>query len=324
MTFRILLAGFGAMGQLHARLLTADDRVHLAGAVDADNSRRNAFCQTYSTEAFASLREGLDVQPHAIFITTPNVFHADAALLALERGIAVFCEKPLATTVGDARRVLAAAAAARVLFQVGHNRRFAPAYRSVRQILDGGFRPRSANIIKNDAHLHTPPWSSDPAVTGGLLYDGTIHALDAAMWLLGSVAEVYCIAQSSVYADLDDFAITLRFRSGAVATVSTSGHASGLAPLERVALYGDHSAVVLEDMDWVSWSPGLDQPVAIQDFRQLPFERRWGYEQEVRAFVDALASGGPAAVGVEDGCHVVELIDACYRSANERRPVLLR
>ncbi len=320
---RIIIAGFGGMGQTHARLLAQDSRVELAGVVEPDPERAGRFHGLYGGAVFADLEPALAARPDAVWIASPNVHHAQTALQALDRGVAVFCEKPMATSPADAQRVRQAAAAARAVFQVGHNRRFAPAYLACRRILDEGLQPFSASLIKNDADLRSPAWSSDPAVTGGLLYDGTIHALDAALWLLGPAAAVYCAARSSLYPDLDDLAITLRFTSGAVATVSTCGHASGLAPLERVAIYGDHAAVVLEDLDRVAHAPAPGAPIVTEDFTQLPYEQRWGYAQQDRAFVDALLGGRPAGAGAEEGCRVVELIDACYRSARESRPVLL-
>ncbi|MGH8246425.1 MAG: Gfo/Idh/MocA family protein, partial [Gammaproteobacteria bacterium] len=269
------------------------------------------------------LQSALNTHPDAVFITTPNAYHAPAVLQCMERAVPVFCEKPLATSLAQASRVRDAVRRAGVVFQMGHNRRFTPAYRACRRILTQGLKPYSASIIKNDAHLRQPAWGANPAQTGGLLYNGTVHALDAALWLLGTADEVYCTARSGVYPDLDNLSLTLRFSSGAVATVSTCGHASGLRPSERLAIYGDHAAVVLEDLDSVSHAPGPDQPIVAYDFRQLPMEQRWGYAQEDLAFVDALSGESAVEVGIEEGYRVVELIEACYRSAREGRPVLV-
>ncbi len=321
---------------MHARLLAADPRVELAGVVDTEPQRQAEFRKLYGGAAFGDLDQALAWGPDAVFLCTPNVLHADAAIQALERGVAVFCEKPMATSAADARRVRDAAARPGARLQVGHNRRFSPAYAACRNIIlncAGGtpLQPHSASIIKNDADLRTPAWSADPAITGGLLYDGAIHALDAALWLLGPAVEVYCAAHSGVYPDLDNLALVLRFASGAVATVSTCGHASALAPTERLAIYGDHQAVVLEDMERVEWM-ALDRPPGARDYSGLPPDERWGYTQQDRAFVDTLDGAPPAAgdperslraPGAEEGCRVVELIDACYRSARENRPVLL-
>lgn len=323
MALRIVLLGFGSIGQVHAKVLALDRRVELAGVVEPDPGRREQFRWLYGGGQFHNLEDALAARPDAVFVTSPNVHHTAAVLESLDRGVAVFCEKPLATSVADAHRIRDAARRSGALLQVGHNRRFAPAYRFCRRVVEEGLKPFSASIIKNDPDLHSPAWSADPAVTGGLLFNGTIHALDAALWLLGPAQQVFCAARSGCYPDLDNLAITLRFASGAVANVSTCGHASRLVPLERVAIYGDHASVVLEDPERVAFAPGPNQPIVVEDFRQLPFEQRWGYQDQDRAFVDALSGQGPVAVGVEEGCRVIELIDACYRSARESRPVAL-
>ncbi len=323
MSARIVVLGFGSIGQIHAKMLAQDSRVELAGVVEPDPGRGRQFHTLYGGQQFPTLEQALNARPDAVFVTSPNVHHTAAVLEALDRGVAVFCEKPLATSVADAHRMRDAVKRTGLLLQVGHNRRFAPAYLVCRRVVDEGLRPFSASIIKNDPDLRSPAWSADPAVTGGLLFNGTIHALDAALWLMGPARQVFCGARSGCYPDLDNLAITIQFASGAVANVSTCGHASQLVPLERLALYGDHASVVLEDPERVAHAPGPGQPVVVQDFRQLPFEQRWGYQDQDRAFVDALLAKRPAAVDVEAGCRVIELIDACYRSARESRPMSL-
>lgn len=308
---------------MHARLLAQDGRVTPAGVVDTDASRRRLFRQHFAGQEFTSLAEALASRPDAVFITTPPVAHAGAVLEALNSGVAVFCEKPLATSAEGARQIVEAAARARVPLQVGHNRRFCPAWLALKRALDAGLRPLSAAIIKNDADLNSPPWSADPAVTGGLLFDGTIHALDAALWLFGPAAEVYCAARSAVYPDLDNLAITLSFHSGVLATITTCGHASPLPPSERIAIYGEFRAAIMEELDRVTLVAAPGAAAVTEDFSSLPFEQRWGYTQQTRAFVDALTGAAPAAVTAEDGLRVVELIEACYRSARENKPVRL-
>ncbi len=318
-----VIVGYGAIGQMHARLLAQDGRIAPAGVVDTDPVRRAAFRQAFAGEEFTTLAEALASRPDAVFVTTPPVFHAEIVLEALSAGAAVFCEKPLATSAGDARRIVEAAARAGVPLQVGHNRRFCPAWQALKRTLDAGLRPFSAAIIKNDPDLSSPPWSADPAITGGLLFDGTIHALDAALWLFGPAAEVYCAARSAVYGDLDNLAITLNFHSGVLATITTCGHASSLPPQERIAIYGEFRAVVMEDLERVSILAEPGAAPVTEDFSSLPFEQRWGYAQQTRAFVDALTVA-PVAVTAEDGLRVVELIEACYASARENRIVRLR
>src|SRR5260370_19708246 len=89
----------------------------------------------------------------------------------------VFGEKPMATTMEDARRVLEAAQASGRVFQVGHNRRFSKVYSRVRQLL-AACLPHTAHIKMNRGELLKPAWTADQAVTGRLLFETPIRKFD--------------------------------------------------------------------------------------------------------------------------------------------------
>jgi predicted dehydrogenase len=110
MKLRIGIAGAGYAGGVHAENLRRDPRVEVCGIFDPDPARRGGI-------PIGSFRELLDCSD-AIYITAPNTRHVDLALEAVAAGKHVFCEKPLATTLEDARRVLDAASSARTVFQV--------------------------------------------------------------------------------------------------------------------------------------------------------------------------------------------------------------
>jgi myo-inositol 2-dehydrogenase/D-chiro-inositol 1-dehydrogenase len=227
----------------------------------------------------------------AVFVAVPNIHHAQSCMTALERGVHVFCEKPMATSLEDARRVLQTVERTGRAYQMGFNRRFAPAYAGLRALVAGGMTVYSGTIKMNDGDMRTPAWFSDPAISGGFIYDTGIHLLDTARWVLGPIDEVRCLARSSCYPDLDDVVALLRSRSGAIVTFSTCGHATWTAPTERVELFGDHATAVTEGFE------------------------RLGYEQEEQAFLEAIVTGRPTPVSAEDAYRAVELVDACYRSA---------
>ncbi len=323
MALTVGILGAGYMGTTHARNLAADSRVKILGIADVASERTQALAQEVGARPCGGLEELLALGVEALYITTPNTQHTAAALTALGGNRHVFSEKPMATTLEEARRIAAAAAASRCVYQVGHNRRFAPVYRYAKETIAAGLAPLSANVKMNRGELQSPPWVSDRAITGGFLYESTIHLLDMIRWLMGEVVEVECRAEANVYGEPDDWAAIITFAGGHAATFSSCAHAAWGFPFERIELYGEHASIVTEEMDRVLHTPGLGRETVIHDYTRLGVAERWGYAEEDRLFVDAVLAGGPAPVTAEDGLKSVELVDAFYRSAASGRPVRL-
>src|SRR5205085_413848 len=127
----------------------------------------------------------LDSGVNAVYVTTPNTQHAPTVLAALARNVHVFSEKPMATSLTDAAQIRTAAGQSTAIYQPGHNRRFAPAYQFLKAQIAEGFQPYLANAKQNDGDWLTPPWITNLALTGGFLYESSVHLLDMLRWLMG-------------------------------------------------------------------------------------------------------------------------------------------
>jgi myo-inositol 2-dehydrogenase/D-chiro-inositol 1-dehydrogenase len=167
----------------------------------------------------------------------------------------------------------------------------------------------------NRGELNNPPWVADTRLTGGFLYESTVHLLDIMRWLLGEIVEVECRARASVYSELDDFVMLFTCASGQHCAFSSCAHTSWAFPFERVELYGGHAQLVTEEMEKVSYASGLGQPIVQHDFFQLDIPNKWGYREEDTCFIDAILAGTIPPVTAEDGYRAVELVEACYLSA---------
>lgn len=170
----------------------------------------------------------------------------------------------------------------------------------------------------NRGELKNPSWVSDPKISGGFLYETAIHVLDIVRFFFGEVEKVSCLAKSNIYSNqLDDFIITLSFKNGIVASVISSGHATWMFPYERIEIFGDHWCIETEEYDRLSYSPGLDSAIEVKDFSQLDREVKWGYVEEDSKFIEAvLGKASPPATHL-DGLKAVEIVEACYRSAEK-------
>jgi myo-inositol 2-dehydrogenase/D-chiro-inositol 1-dehydrogenase len=323
-TVKVGILGAGYIGSVHARTLRRDERVRLVGIADIRADAAERLGREVDARALPDLDALLHEGADAVYVTTPNAHHVEPVLAALRAGVHVFSEKPMATTLEGARRIARAAAESRGRYQLGFNRRWAPVYARVRDLIDrGAFAPTMAHIKMNRGELLRPPWVGDTALTGGFLYESTIHLLDMCRFLLGDVASVVCRARTTAYQEPDGFAAVLRCASGALVTFHSCAHATWIFPFERVELFGVHQAVVTEEMERVAISAGLGEAVTTYDYFQLPFEEKWGYRMEDARFVDAVLGGDPPAVTAEDGLRATELVEACYRSARTGTEVAL-
>lgn len=309
---KIGFLGAGYIAGVHASILARDERVRIAAVHDLDKSRAEQLARSTGAEVAHSVDEVL-ATCEAIYINTPNTKHDELAILASEQRKHVFCEKPMATSVADAQRVLQAAEKNPGVFQVGHNRRFAPVYAELKRMLSET-QPHSAHVKMNRGELLNPVWTGDPKVTGGFLYETTIHMFDMMRFLFGEIASIQAVGSSHEYAEIDDFSALFVFRSGLHATLASSADASWLFPFERLEVFCHHATIVTREMESLVYSEGLDGRQVERSMHQLAKEEKWGYLQEDRAFIDSIVEGKPAAVTATDGFKSVELVNAVYEA----------
>jgi myo-inositol 2-dehydrogenase/D-chiro-inositol 1-dehydrogenase len=324
MSVKVGILGAGFIGRIHALNLGKDSRVVLVGVADVVPAAAARLASEVETRALDGLPALIDAGAEAVFVCTPNSMHVEPVLAALEAGLHVFSEKPMATSLEGARRIRDAAARARGVYQIGFNRRFADVYRFARErIADGRITPRLAQMKHNRGELQQPPWTGDPSVTGGYLYETPVHLFDMGRFLFGDVAEVKGAARQSVYREMDGFVMLFTFGSGVVASVTSVAHTSWLFPYERVEIYGDHCTVVTEELERAWFSPGIRDQVEAIDCFHMPFEKKWGYVEEDRLFVSAALGEGAPAVTAEDGYRATEMVEAVYRAARSGQVVRL-
>lgn len=317
MPHKMGVVGAGGVGGIHAAILAKDSRVKLQSFFDVEAARAQAMASRFGGHATRSLEELLK-ECDAVFVCTPNTTHEQVAMSVLEAGKHVFCEKPFALNLDSATRLRDRAVRSGVIYQVGHNRRFAPVYKVLKQAIDTNeLRPLSVHAKMNRGELVNPPWVWNASLTGGFLYETPVHMFDLMTFLFGKVEWVQVAARSHEHGELDDFSILLSFQSGLQATMKTYAHASWHFPFERFEVYGMHSTYETFEMERISFTKGLESKTTTYDFSLASMHEKWGYVEEDRLFVDALEGKSPAPVTADDGYNVVELIEACYQSARE-------
>ena len=205
--------GVGALGQHHGRHLARLDEVHLVGVCDIDASRSERIAAELGTAAFVET-DDLLARVEAVTVAVPTYAHAEVGLRALEMSVPVLMEKPLAATLADADRLIAAADRRRVQLQVGHIERYNRALRAAEPYLDG---PR---YLESQRLAPFQPRGTDVAVVLDLM----IHDLDLILHLTGgsTATEVRASGISVLSSHLDLASARVEFANGAVAQATAS------------------------------------------------------------------------------------------------------
>ncbi len=324
MPVKVGILGCGFIGRIHALDLRSDPRVDLVAVADTVPQAAQRLAAEVNTTPLPSLDALLNAGIDALYVCTPNTHHVEPVLRGLGAGVHVFSEKPMATSLLGAGQIREAAGHARGIYQLGFNRRFASVYRFARRLIDDGrITPLLAQMKHNRGELKQPPWTADPSVTGGYLYETPVHLFDMSRFLFGDVRELHGWARRSVYREPDGFVVVLRCVNGVVASLTSVAHTSWLFPYERVEIYGEHKTVVTEELERAWFSPGMRDQVEAVDCFQMPFEQKWGYVAEDGMFIDACLGEHPPAVTAEDGYRATELVEACYQAVKSEQRVTL-
>ena len=317
MAHKIGIVGTGGVAAVHAAILAKDARVKLQSFFDVDSPRSQAMAIRFGGTAAGTLSELLK-ESDAVFVCTPNTTHEDVASQVLDAGKHVFCEKPFALNLASATRLRDKAVRSGLIYQVGHNRRFAPVYKVLKEAIEtNALQPLSVHAKMNRGELVNPPWVWNADLTGGFLYETPVHMFDLMTFFFGKVQWVQVAARSHGHGELDDFSILLNFQSGLQATMKTYAHASWHFPFERFEVYGMHSTYETFEMESISITSGLESKTTTYDFSLAGMHEQWGYIEEDRLFVDALEGKSKVPVSAEDGFRVIQLIEACYQSAKD-------
>ena len=309
---KIGIVGTGYIGNVHGRIYARDERAEIAALYDIIPERAEMTSKSIGGKVCSSREELLD-NCDAVLVCAPNKTHREIATAAVEAGKHVFCEKPFSIGVDDAKALLDTANGGKGVFQVGHNRRYAPVYATLKELLTKD-SAHSAHIKMNRGELKNPSWTGDVNVTGGFLYETTIHLFDMVRYQFGEIAELVAYGSQHEYPELDEFSIIFKLKNGFHCTFASSSDASWHFPFERIEVFCHHRTIMTEEMERLLDSQGMDANFETHAFHMIEKEERWGYVQEDRAFIDAILNGTEPPVTALDGYRSVELVESVYKA----------
>jgi predicted dehydrogenase len=323
----VAVVGCGGVGRHHLRALSRCPSATLAAAVDLDAGLARSAAAEYGGRWTTSLAEALrwpEVQ--AVVLCTPNAAHADLAVAAAGAGKHLLVEKPMATSVPDAVRIIDACRVAGVTLMAAHTHRFYAYMRAIRGALDAGDvgRPVYFRMLAGGGFWagNWRAWQIDPAVSGGHVLHNGVHFMDLANHVLGD-RPVWVYAQghkqTSAHLEIFDyFHVLIGYAGGATAACEMSRAATPRSLGYRsLIVLGDRGQIV---MDWDDEQQMLLTEHGVEQFGVGAQE---GFDAMVAAWVGAVLDGAAPPVDGAAGRLAVAMAVAGERSLAAGRAVRL-
>jgi len=318
------IVGCGHIAIKHIEAIQRTENAVLAGLCDTNEARLIELALTWQAPVFTSMSEMLEQLPHldVICICTPSGLHADLAVEAAAAGKHLIIEKPLALTLEDTDRIIAAVARYGVKATLVHPNRYRPAIQHLKAALEHGAFGKLSHISaavrwnRNQAYYDQAPWRGTRAMDGGVLMNQAIHSLDLLLWLFGPVSETKAFADTRLRnIEAEDTAVAvLKFDSGVLGTMEacTTVYEQNLE--ETLAVFGEHGYAIIggRTANWIKdWKCASmtedDIRQLVDEVEQNPFGVP-GHQCIIRDMVQALLEDSEPAISLLDGKSAVKLV----------------
>ncbi len=320
---RAAVIGVGSIGRHHVRIYNLLDDVQLVAIADTDEARRSAISRRYKVAAYASYQELFDrEQVDVVSVAVPTVNHREVSLCAIEHGVHVLVEKPIAATVEEADEMIRRAAERKLTLTVGHVERFNPALVELKRRLDAG-------ELGHVFQLHGRRLSPFPAYIRdvGVAMDLATHELDIMRYLVGSeVEKIYANTERNIHHKYEDtLSGILRFENGTVGVLDinwltptkvrelrvTGARGMFLVDYLKQDLYFYENSQAPSPWDAMALFRGVGEG----NVMKFNLNKVEPLEAEIRAFIQAAIHGTPPAVTGMDALYTLALVQMLLASA---------
>jgi predicted dehydrogenase len=310
----------------YAAVLAGLERADFVGLTDADADRGREAAERFGVRYFDDA-DSLLGSVDAVVICSENKNHARDAIPALRAGVHVLCEKPISTTVDDARAIISASEASGSQFRTAFPVRYLPSIVRAKEIVWEGSLGRIL-AVNGTNHGQIPGgWFLDPGLAGGgAVMDHTVHLADVLRWMLD-------VEVRSVYAEVDSFFGATQTDDAAILTLELQGgpFADGIfATIDPSWSRGEGYPTWGDVTMRIAGTTGvLDVDPFARPLRTFDHETRvpsWSYtgadmnELMLADFLRGVANNEPAGASGLDGLRTLEVVLAAYASGKDHEP----
>lgn len=341
---RLGFLGVGWIGRHRLEAVAAHGMAEIVAVADMNLNAAAAAVETIPSASVAdTLDDLLKFDLDGLVIATPSGLHAEQAIAALECGIAVFCQKPLARTAAETRAIVAAARHADRLLSVDLSYRFVTGVAQMRRLIQTGALGHvyAADLTFHNAYGPDKPWFYDPALAGGgCVIDLGTHMADLALWMFDyppfetiaaqlyqqglpigrSEVEDYALAQWTMRHNEDRTAAatslrqdrpTHRHADTVVRLACSWGLSAGCDAVIDATFYGTNGAVALRNIEGSFYDFVIERFHGTQREQLAGPPDEWG-GRAIVAWIQQLAGGGRFDPVCERLADTAVLVDSIY------------
>lgn len=301
---RVAAIGVGSLGRHHARNyaeLADEGRVEMVGVCDTDEGTATTIAGLHNCASFTDWRD-LIGNVDAVSIATPTETHCDIACAFLDKGIHVLVEKPIALSLDEADKMIAAAVASGAKLMVGQLERYNPAMVALRSHV--------TTPLYFEIHRVSP--FPNRSLDVDVVLDVMIHDLDAIQWLVGpdvKVSEIRAVGIPVISDKVDAANARIEFENGTVANITASR--IGTEKIRKTRFYQTNSYVVLDYAtkfaSITSLNPNAAHPLAGISINRLEINDIEPLRAEITAFLNCIENNRTPPVTGDDGRRALSL-----------------
>ena len=303
--------GVGAMGYNHARVYYKLDNTNLVAVSDVSERTLNKVCKKYDAKGYSNYEDLLkDPEIQAVSVCVPTTHHYNVVMEAIKYGKHVLVEKPIAFTLDEAKKMIAAAKEKEVILGTGHVERFNPAVQKAKELIENDV---IGDVVSASAKRvgPFPPRIKDVGVT----IDLAIHDLDVMYYLFDEdVTQIYAtmgsISEKCGYEDHAEIMVNFEYGITGILEVNW------LTPYKRreIEITGTDGII---SVDYIEQSIDVYGKFA----QDIEMKHEEPLKEELKSFSISVAKNEEPVITGEDGLNALKMVIAAEKSSKEKRPI---
>lgn len=328
---KVAIVGAGTMGRVHSHAYKNVEGAQVVAICDIREEKASQLAAAHQAKIYIDFDTMLENEEiDMIDLCIPTYMHKDFALKAISYDKHVFCEKPIALKLEDAKVMIEAAKEKEVKFTVGHVVRYFPSYANAVDTVKSG-RIGTPKLIRTARTGAFPSWCwedwySNYELSGGVLLDLVIHDFDWIRCHFGDVERVYAKSLSAKGVDRQDHClVTLRLKNGAIVHVEGSwAYPEGSIFGTTFEIIGTEGQIEFDSRDSSPIKKHLCHEAQGKVLLESPlFADEEPYRAEIQAFVDCILNNTKPMVSGEDALKALEISIAAIESSNTGKAVVI-
>ena len=327
------LIGAGRLGSMYAEYLAHRvPQSQLVAVADLIPERATSCAEKFAIPKWYDNHHDLNVDPNvdAVVVAATTINHKEIVIDAAQAGKPIFCEKPIALSLEEAREMKRAVEDSGVFFQMGFQRRFDKGFSAAKKMIDEGKIGRPV-VFRGSSRDPYPPTLEylKPENSGGQILDMAIHDIDIARWYMGDIETVYAVGGVLAYPEID----TVGDTDNAVFVMTFENGCLGEIDISRNGVYGyDIRAEVLGTEGSIQAGYLRDTPMLVMTREGVShdvvpyFPERFveAYVNQLNDFLNNISAGTSPMITVDDGIAGLQVAVAATHSLKEKKIVKVK